>query len=96
VPHGARGEVFVAVRPSTVAVAAGPADGNGTGTSWRARITGLTQLADRIRLDLDGQPPAQVDVTPAQVAELSLRPGSEVWLTVAATDLEIYPAAAPG
>jgi molybdate transport system ATP-binding protein len=32
-----------------------------------------------------------VDVTPAAVAELSLRSGSEVWLTAKATDLEVYP-----
>jgi molybdate transport system ATP-binding protein len=32
-----------------------------------------------------------VDVTPAAVAELSLSPGSEVWLMVKATDLEVYP-----
>ena len=38
-----------------------------------------------------GQPPALVDVTPAAVAELSLDPGTQVWLTVKATDLEVYP-----
>ncbi len=52
---------------------------------------GLTLLADRIRLDLDGLPPALVEVTPTAVAELSLDPGSQVWLTVKATDLEVYP-----
>jgi len=31
-----------------------------------------------------------VDVTPAAVAELSLSPGSQVWLSVKATDLEVY------
>jgi molybdate transport system ATP-binding protein len=48
-------------------------------------------LADRVRLDLDGQPSALADVTPAAVAELSLDPGRQVWLTVKATDLEVYP-----
>lgn len=56
-----------------------------------ATMAGLTLLADRIRLDLDGLPPALVDVTPAAVAELSLDPVSQVWLTVKATDLEVYP-----
>ena len=32
-----------------------------------------------------------MDVTPAAVAELSLQPGSQVWLTTKATDLEVYP-----
>ena len=58
--------------------------------TWPAKITGLTLLADRVRLDLDGQPPALVDVAPAAVAELSLEAGSEVWLTVKATDLAVY------
>jgi molybdate transport system ATP-binding protein len=31
-----------------------------------------------------------VDVTPAAVAELGLRPGADVWLSVKATDLEVY------
>ena len=60
-------------------------------TEFGAKITGLTWLADRIRLDLDGLPPALVDVTPAAVSELSLDSGSQVWLTVKATDLEVYP-----
>jgi molybdate transport system ATP-binding protein len=34
--------------------------------------------------------PALVDITPAAVADLSLAPGSQVWLTVKATDLEVY------
>ena len=34
--------------------------------------------------------PALADVTPAAVAELSLHPGSQVWLSVKATDLEVY------
>jgi hypothetical protein len=35
-------------------------------------------------------PPALADVTPAAVAELALEPGSQVWLAVKATDLEVY------
>jgi len=31
-----------------------------------------------------------VDVTPAAVAELSLSAGSQVWLSVKATELEVY------
>jgi molybdate transport system ATP-binding protein len=50
----------------------------------------MTLLADRIRLDLDGKPPALVDITPAAVTELALGTGKEVWLTVKATELEVY------
>jgi molybdate transport system ATP-binding protein len=57
---------------------------------WPAQVAGLTLLADRVRLDLRGEPDAFVDVTAAAVAELSLGPGSRVWLSVKATDLEVY------
>ena len=41
-------------------------------------------------LDIEASPPVLVDVTPASVAELGLAPGSEVWLSVKATDLDVY------
>jgi molybdate transport system ATP-binding protein len=88
--HGLHGEVLVAVRPSAVIVSNQHPQPSSARNTWPARITGLTLLADRVRLDLEGQPSALVDVTPAAVAELSLRPGSDVWLTVKATELEVY------
>ena len=88
--HGQHGDVLVAVRPSAITVSTQHPQSSSARNTWTATITGLTLLADRIRLDLDGQPPALVDVTPAAVAELSLDPGSQVWLTVKATDLEVY------
>jgi molybdate transport system ATP-binding protein len=91
--HGQHGDVLVAVRPSAVVVSGQHPQLSSARNTWPAKITGLTLLADRVRLDLDGQPPALVDVTPAAVAELSLDPGRQVWLSVKATDLEVY---APG
>ena len=89
--RGQHGDVLVAVRPSAVVVSSRPPQLSSARNTWPAKITGLTLLADRVRLDLDGQPPALVDVTPAAVAELSLDPGRQVWLSVKATDLEVYP-----
>jgi molybdate transport system ATP-binding protein len=86
-----RGEALVAVRPSAIAVGRQRPVGQSPRNVWPARITGLTMLADRVRLDLAGEPSALVDVTAAAVADLSLQPGSEVWLSVKATDLEVYP-----
>jgi molybdate transport system ATP-binding protein len=89
--HHARGDVLVAVRPSAVVVSTERPQHGSARNTWPARINGLTLLADRVRLDLEGQPSALVDITPAAVAELSLQPGSQVWLSTKATDLEIYP-----
>lgn len=85
--------MLVAVRPSAVVVSSQRPQPSSARNTWPAKITGLTLLADRVRLDLEGKPHAVIDVTPAAVAELSLRSGSEVWLTAKATDLEVYPRA---
>ncbi len=89
--HGQHGDVLVAVRPSAVVVSSQRPQASSARNAWPARVAGLTMLSDRVRLDIDGQPPALVDVTPEAVAELSLSQGSEVWLAVKATDLEVYP-----
>ena len=89
--QGQHGEVLVALRPSAVVVSSQRPQATSARNAWPARVAGLTLLADRVRLDLAGQPSALADVTPAAVAELSLSPGSQVWLTVKATDLEVYP-----
>ena len=88
--QGLHGDVLVAVRPSSILISTQRPEHTSGRNSWQAKITGLTLLADRVRIDVDGQPPALVDVTPAAVAELSLEPGRHVWLTVKATDTEVY------
>ncbi len=94
--HGRRGEVLVAVRPSSVVVSnqapAGPTSARNT---WPGTVTGLTMLTDRVRLDIEGAPPVLADVTPASVAELSLAPGAAVWVSVKATDLDVYGSGQP-
>jgi molybdate transport system ATP-binding protein len=98
IPGGQSGPVLVAVRPSSVTVSVEQPHGSSARNTWPGRIAGLTMLADRIRVSVDGKPPVLADVTPAAVAELDLRPGREIWLAVKATDLEVYapgPAAGP-
>jgi molybdate transport system ATP-binding protein len=85
------GDVLIAVRPSAILVSTHRPQPSSAGSTWAARIIRLTMLADRVRLDLDGQPSALADVTPAAVAELSLDPGRQVWLTVKTAELEVYP-----
>jgi molybdate transport system ATP-binding protein len=77
-----RGDALVAVRPSAITVGHRRPQEQSPRNVWPARITGLTMLADRVRLDLAGEPSALVDVTAAAVADLSLQPGSEVWLSL--------------
>ncbi len=71
---GLRGDVLVAVRPAAIAVTSQEPPEAGCGTTWPARVTGLTLLAERVRLSLDGQPPALADVTPEAVARAVPQP----------------------
>jgi molybdate transport system ATP-binding protein len=88
--HGSHGQVLVAVRPSAVTVTTHPVTGTSARNAWQGTVVGLTLLADRVRLDVDGPPRSLVDVTPAAVADLGLRTGADVWLSVKATDVEVY------
>jgi molybdate transport system ATP-binding protein len=89
--QGVHGPVLVALRPSAITVSALEAHDTSVRNQWPGKIVGLTLLADRVRLEVEGLPSASVDVTPAAVADLGLAPGSSVWLAVKATELDVYP-----
>ena len=80
-------------RPRSACTPTGPGPGSARNV-WPGVVDGLEPLHDRVRVHVEAQPPLLVDVTPAAVAELGLRPGSPVWLSVKATEVEVYPSAA--
>jgi molybdate transport system ATP-binding protein len=93
---GLTGTVLVTFRPSAAAVYLDqPLHGSPRNT-WPGVITSMELLADRVRLQVDGPICAYVDVTPAAVADLALTPGADVWIAVKATEVDVYPAPAPG
>lgn len=87
--------VLVGLRPSAITIHTGHPEQASPRNVWPGTITGLELLVDRVRVQVDGAPPALVDVTPAAVAELQLRPGQGVWLSAKATEVEAYPDALP-
>ena len=93
-PRGAdssRLRVLVGLRPSAITIhTARPADASPRNV-WKGTVAALEQLTDRVRIQVDATPPTLVDVTPAAVADLALRPGSAVWLSAKATETEAYP-----
>jgi molybdate transport system ATP-binding protein len=88
---GSGDEVLVALRPSAIAVHTEHPEHGSPRNIWQGTIGGLEMLADRVRAQVEGRPNALVDLTPASVAELNLRPGMHVWLTAKATEVDIYP-----
>ncbi len=90
VDHDVSGEVLVAVRPSAVAMHATRPEGSARNV-WRASVDGVESLGDRVRVTAVGEPTVIVDVTPAAVADLAVARGLEVWLSVKATEIDVYP-----
>src|SRR3954462_9637441 len=88
--------VLVAVAPSAVAVHPGRPGAGSPRNVWPATVAGLEQLADRVRVALEGAPPALADITPHALAELGLETGRRVWLSVKATEVAAYPSPGAG
>ncbi|MGI9196550.1 MAG: ABC transporter ATP-binding protein [Candidatus Nanopelagicales bacterium] len=86
-----RGRCIVAIRPEAISVHADEPHGSPRNV-WRMRIGTVENRGDVVRLSLEGSPALTAIVTPGSVAELGLHEGREVYASVKATDLEVYPA----
>ena len=85
------GDVYVAIHPHSVTLSRAAPDGSARNV-WPGRVRGSDLLGDRVRVHVDSMVPLVAEVTARAVAELGLIDGVEVWASVKATDLEIYPA----
>jgi molybdate transport system ATP-binding protein len=85
------GDVFAVIPPRSVSLWRTRPDGSPRNV-WHGLTTGLDLLGDRVRVRVDGapQPSLVAEVTPAAVAELGLAEGSEVWVSVKATEVRVY------
>ena len=86
------GRVHVALRPSAITLHAGRPGALSARNVWPGTVIGLELLTDRVRVEIDGAPPALVDITPAAVADLDLTPGAPVWLSAKSTEADSYAA----
>ncbi|MDQ1733046.1 MAG: molybdate transport system ATP-binding protein [Pseudonocardiales bacterium] len=84
------GRVLAAVRPSAISLHTTAPSHSSTRNIWPGTVIGLELLADRVRVQVAGSPPALVDITPDAVAELALSEGTPVWLAAKATEVDLY------
>ena len=86
-----QGDVFAVIHPRSVSLWRSRPDGTPRNV-WRGTAVGLDLEGDRVRVRIGSVPPIVAEVTAASVAELRLHEGGEVWVTVKATDVNVYPA----
>jgi molybdate transport system ATP-binding protein len=85
------GEVFAVVAPSSVSLWRSRPDGSPRNV-WRGHTSGIDLQRDRVRLLVEGTPSLVAEVTPAAMTELGLDEGTEIWVSVKATEVTVYPA----
>ncbi|HXR67146.1 MAG TPA: TOBE domain-containing protein, partial [Dermatophilaceae bacterium] len=79
------------LRPSAITIHTATPTHASPRNVWKGTVAALELLTDRVRVQVDANPPALVDISAAAVADLALRPGTRVWLSAKATETEAYP-----
>jgi molybdate transport system ATP-binding protein len=87
----ADGEVFAVVHPRNVSLYRSQPEGTPRNV-WSGRIIALDRHGDRARVTVAGLPRLVAEITPAAVRELELAEGGEVWVSLKAAEVEVYPA----
>jgi molybdate transport system ATP-binding protein len=88
--HGLAGRVLAVVRPESVTVHRQRPEGSAR-NAWSGVVSSLQPSHDRVRVHVQGTPSVVAAVTPAAVADLGLVRGAEVWVSVKAVEIDVYP-----
>ncbi len=84
------GPAFALVHPRAVTVHRSKPEGSAR-NAWLGDAAGLHLHGDRVRVQVDGSPPIVAELTPAGAADLRLAEGGPVWVSVKATEIDVYP-----
>jgi molybdate transport system ATP-binding protein len=85
------GAVFAVIHPRAVALHRNAPEGTPRNV-WAARIEDLDHDGTRVRVRTGGTLPIVAEITPAAVTALALERGTNVWVSIKATEIEVYPA----
>jgi molybdate transport system ATP-binding protein len=84
------GPVFAVIAPHSVALYPALPEGSPRNV-WAVTVADVDRLADRVRVSLAGEVPLVAEVTPAAIEQLGLRAGVQIWASVKATEVSLYP-----
>jgi molybdate transport system ATP-binding protein len=85
------GAARAVIRPQAIALHATQPHGSPR-NCWSTRVADIDTYSDRVRVRLDAPLPVVAEITPGALVDLSLRVGSDVWVSVKATEIAVFPA----
>jgi molybdate transport system ATP-binding protein len=85
------GPVLAAIAPRAVALHRTRPRGSAR-NAWRGRVASTEAVGERVRVRVEGAPTLVAEVTAASVTDLGIGEGAEVWCSVKATEVDVYPA----
>lgn len=86
------GPAFAVIRPNSILLANDHRALTSARNVWSGTVGDIDRLGDRLRIRIIGVLPLIAEITPAALEALRLRPGDEVFASVKATDIDVYPA----
>jgi molybdate transport system ATP-binding protein len=90
VPGAVAGDVFAAIHPRAIALLQAKPEGTPRNV-WRGTIDEIDLAGPIARILVRTVPPVVAEVTTAAVNALGLIPGAQVWVTIKATEIVLYP-----
>ena len=84
------GPVFAVIAPTAVAVHERSPEGSAR-NRWEVSVQHVERLGERVRVHTEGPVDLVAEITPESAAGLNLVEGRSVWVSVKATEIEVYP-----
>jgi molybdate transport system ATP-binding protein len=83
------GPAFALVHPRGVSLHRNRPEGSPRNV-WRGEVGGIDFAGDRVRVQVGGPVLVVAEVTAQAAAEMRLADGGQVWVTIKATEVEVY------
>jgi len=90
VPDAGSGRVFAVLHPRAVALHRKRPEGSPRNV-WSGRVAALDTEGERVRVRIEGYIPVVAEITPRAVEDMALRVGDEIWVSVKASEVTVYP-----
>ena len=86
------GPSLAIIRPHSISLVRDHPEGSSARNVWAGTVAEIDRLGERARVSIDGSLPLTAEITVAALEAMQLRSGDDLFATVKATDIEVYPA----